>query len=207
MKDLISKLNEIESICERSKNECDDMEHTAEEIEGYAENIKRDANDARTRLSDAECLLEEVKEAVGKLQGADPAYQALTPDEAEEHGFATYRNGGKNTHYCIDLPQDKRGDEWPVISIKMGDILMTVAPLPTAFGNRAWEPGEGWRGTDVMMHNKKQNVIINSDMNNSGGLITKQSSHVLDAFAFAEGEDHSKLVTTILNSSPIPVKE
>lgn len=158
MDDLISKLSKIESICETSKNECDDMEHTAEEIEGYAENIKRDANDARTRLSDAECLLEEVRETVGRLQGADPAYRALTPDEAEKQGFAVYRNGGENTHYCIDLPQDKRGDEWPVISIKMGDILMTVAPLPTIIGNQ-WEPGDGWRGADVKIHGK-QSVLV-----------------------------------------------
>ncbi len=161
MDDLISKLNEIESICETSKNECDDIEHTAEEIEGYAENIKRDAAEARTRLSDAECLLEEVKQAIGKLQGADPYPQAITPDEAEELGFAVFRQPGLNMHYCIDLPQDKYGEEWAVVSIKMGDILMTVGALPISHGNRVWEPGDGWRGADVKMHGP-QSVIVHS---------------------------------------------
>jgi len=68
MDDLTNKLSEIESICEKSRDECDDMEHTAVEIEGYAENIKRDAAEARTKLFDAMCLVDEVKELTGRAQ-------------------------------------------------------------------------------------------------------------------------------------------
>lgn len=158
MDDLISKLSEIEMLCNEARSESDDVEYAANDIEGQAKHLTRCALEAQSKISDAECLLEEVKQAVGKLQGADPYPQAIAPDEAEELGFAVYRNGGENKHYCIDLPQDKRGDEWPVISIKMGDVLMTVAPLPTVIGNH-WEPGDGWRGADVKIHGK-QSVLV-----------------------------------------------
>lgn len=158
MDNLISKLGEAEKLCEESRSEFDDVEYAAGDIEGQAKQLKRDALEAQQKVSDAECLLQEVKEAVGKLQGADSVYQALTPDEAEERGFAVYRNADENKHYCIDLPQDKRGEEWPTVSIKMGDVLMTVAPLPTVIGNQ-WEPGDGWRGADVKIHGK-QSVLV-----------------------------------------------
>ena len=159
--DLISKLNEIEKLCGESRSECNDTAYAAGEIEGDALELKRCASEARSKISDAECLLEEVKQAIGKLQGADPYPQSVTPDHAEEQGFAVYRNPGENMHYCIELPQDKRGEEWPVISIKMGDILMTVAPLPTIIGNE-WAPGDGWRGADVKIHGK-QSVLVHGE--------------------------------------------
>ena len=161
MNDLISKLSEAEKLCEESRSESDDVEYAANDIQGQAKHLARCALEAQQKLHDAECLLEEAKQAVSKLQGADSAHQALTPDKAEEQGFAVFRQPGLNMHYCIELPQEKYGEEWAVISIKMGDILMTIGALPISHGNRVWEPGDGWRGADVKIHGK-QKVIVHS---------------------------------------------
>jgi len=160
MDNVIDKLREVETLCEEIRSEADDLEHSASEVEGYAQELKREARVVRDKANDAECLLEELKQFVGKAKRIGPK-QAMTPIDAEAQGFAVFRQPGFNMHYCIDLPQEEYGEEWAVVSIKMGDILMTIGALPISHGSRVWEPGDGWRGADVKIHGP-QSVIVHS---------------------------------------------
>ena len=132
-----------------AKDQADDAGLAALKIQELANKVNLLARD-----------IKDTAKAKRKPGAVDP----YEPEVASHRGFAVHRAGGFNDHYCVELPQLIGGQDNPVVTIKAGDLRITVALLPTAKHHKdPWQPGDGWRGAHVKLHDTHRVSVLSTN--------------------------------------------
>jgi len=160
LNDLLDRVSQLSVELHKEATEAYDH---AVEAKDQADDAGLAALKIKELASKVDVIAREIKDPFGDHNKPGPV-EPCGPEEAQGQGFAVHRAGGFNDHYCVELPQLIGGQDWPVVTIKAGDLRITVALLPAAKHHKdPWKPGDGWRGADVKLHGTHRVSVLSTN--------------------------------------------